>query len=149
VKLATARATCARCGRGRCRKRGAVRRIRPEQNARYAVCRINLRSIEPIAMQNPNESRPYFGGQERDYTEGGPFGRPVRPYETMGLGAVPGASPPSQSSEPRGPVFRDRRHAGQILAERLARYRDRDDVLVLGLPRGGVPVAYEVAKALK
>jgi len=100
-------------------------------------------------MQNPNESRPYFGGQERDYTEGGPFGRPVRPYETMGLGAVPGASPPSQSSEPRGPVFRDRRHAGQILAERLARYRDRDDVLVLGLPRGGVPVAYEVAKALK
>ena len=34
------------------------------------------------------------------------------------------------------------------LAERLARFRNRDDVVVLGLPRGGVPVAYEVARAL-
>ncbi|MGZ6593575.1 MAG: phosphoribosyltransferase [Gaiellaceae bacterium] len=44
--------------------------------------------------------------------------------------------------------FRNRRAAGRLLAERLARYAGRDDVLVLALPRGGVPVAYEVARAL-
>jgi predicted phosphoribosyltransferase len=44
--------------------------------------------------------------------------------------------------------FHDRTHAGQILAERLTRYRDRADVLVLGLPRGGMPVAFEVARTL-
>jgi putative phosphoribosyl transferase len=45
--------------------------------------------------------------------------------------------------------FQDRRDAGCHLARQLMKYADRDDVLVLGLPRGGVPVAYEVAKALK
>lgn len=45
-------------------------------------------------------------------------------------------------------AFRDRAEAGRILAEKLARYRDRDEVLILALPRGGVPVAFEVAKAL-
>jgi erythromycin esterase-like protein/predicted phosphoribosyltransferase len=45
-------------------------------------------------------------------------------------------------------VFRDRRDAGRVLAERLAHYNDRADVVVLALPRGGVPVAYEVATAL-
>ncbi|NMH97067.1 erythromycin esterase family protein [Pseudonocardia acidicola] len=45
-------------------------------------------------------------------------------------------------------VFRDRRDAGRVLAGLLDRYRGRPDVVVLGLPRGGVPVAYEVARAL-
>lgn len=45
--------------------------------------------------------------------------------------------------------FRDRRAAGRELSRHLAAYANRDDVLVLGLPRGGVPVAYEVARALK
>jgi putative phosphoribosyl transferase len=45
-------------------------------------------------------------------------------------------------------LFRDRFHAGQVLAEQLTQYRDRPKVLVLALPRGGVPVAFEVAKAL-
>jgi predicted phosphoribosyltransferase len=45
--------------------------------------------------------------------------------------------------------FRDRVHAGQVLAEQLGRYANRPDVLVLALPRGGVPVAYEVAVALQ
>lgn len=45
-------------------------------------------------------------------------------------------------------VFRDRRDAGQRLAARLSAYAHRPDTLVLGLPRGGVPVAYEVALAL-
>lgn len=44
-------------------------------------------------------------------------------------------------------VFRDRRDAGRVLAKLLDRYRD-SDVVVLALPRGGVPVAYEVARAL-
>jgi len=45
--------------------------------------------------------------------------------------------------------FRDRREAGRQLAEELSAYGDREDVVVLGLPRGGVPVAFEVAKALE
>lgn len=45
-------------------------------------------------------------------------------------------------------LFQDRTAAGKVLAGRLARYANRSDVVVLGLPRGGVPVAYEVAKAL-
>ena len=45
-------------------------------------------------------------------------------------------------------VFRDRRHAGQVLAPSLGGYARRPDVLVLALPRGGVPVAFEVAQAL-
>jgi len=46
-------------------------------------------------------------------------------------------------------LFRDRRDAGQKLAQELKEYANRPDVVVLALPRGGVPVAYEVAKALK
>src|SRR5215472_8457680 len=45
-------------------------------------------------------------------------------------------------------LFRDRRDAGQRLADKLAAYAKRDDVVVLGLPRGGVPVAFEVAARL-
>jgi putative phosphoribosyl transferase len=44
--------------------------------------------------------------------------------------------------------FRDRAHAGKVLAERLEGYAGRPRLLVLGLPRGGVPVAFEVAQAL-
>ncbi len=45
-------------------------------------------------------------------------------------------------------VFRDRREAGRILADLLAAYRNKKDVVVLGLARGGIPVAWEVARAL-
>lgn len=44
--------------------------------------------------------------------------------------------------------FQDRIEAGQLLAEKLSAYADRPDVLVLAVPRGGVPVAFEVARAL-
>jgi putative phosphoribosyl transferase len=44
--------------------------------------------------------------------------------------------------------FRDRIEAGELLGEQLSQYRDRPDVAVLGLPRGGVPVAREVARKL-
>jgi predicted phosphoribosyltransferase len=45
-------------------------------------------------------------------------------------------------------VFRDRREAGRVLARLLDAYRADPDVVVLGLPRGGIPVAWEVAAAL-
>lgn len=45
-------------------------------------------------------------------------------------------------------LFRNRRDAGRQLAEKLMHYRDQDHVVVLALPRGGVPVGYEVAEAL-
>src|SRR6476660_3933626 len=46
-------------------------------------------------------------------------------------------------------AFPNRAEAGRQLAEKLEKYAGRDDVIVLGLPRGGVPVAYEVAKRLR
>ena len=45
-------------------------------------------------------------------------------------------------------IFKDRTAAGQLLAIKLGAYANRPDVLILALPRGGVPVAFEVAKAL-
>jgi predicted phosphoribosyltransferase len=45
-------------------------------------------------------------------------------------------------------MFTDRRDAGARLAQRLQTFAGRSDLLVLGLPRGGIPVAYEVARAL-
>jgi putative phosphoribosyl transferase len=44
--------------------------------------------------------------------------------------------------------FRDRSEAGRTLAQELSKYAGREDVIVLALPRGGIPVGYEVAKAL-
>ncbi len=45
-------------------------------------------------------------------------------------------------------TFKDRSEAGKLLAERLSEYGGRADIQVLALPRGGVPVGFEVAKAL-
>jgi len=45
-------------------------------------------------------------------------------------------------------MFHTRVDAGRQLARKLARYANREDVLVLGIPRGGVPVAFEVAEAI-
>jgi predicted phosphoribosyltransferase len=47
------------------------------------------------------------------------------------------------------PVFHDRADAGRALAKQLDRYAGRDDVVVLALPRGGVPVGYQVAETLR
>ncbi|HJX98129.1 MAG TPA: phosphoribosyltransferase [Chthoniobacterales bacterium] len=46
-------------------------------------------------------------------------------------------------------IFPDRAEAGRLLGLKLAKYAGAADVIVLGLPRGGVPVAYEVARALR
>src|SRR5882672_6019252 len=53
-------------------------------------------------------------------------------------------TPPMDDRQP----FMDRRDAGRVLASRLRSYAGRDEVVVLALPRGGVPVAYEVAREL-
>jgi putative phosphoribosyl transferase len=45
-------------------------------------------------------------------------------------------------------IFQNRAEAGQQLASRLGKYANREDVIVLGVPRGGVPIAFEVATAL-
>ncbi len=45
--------------------------------------------------------------------------------------------------------FRNRTEAGRLLASNLARYANRPNVLILALPRGGAPVAFEIAQALK
>jgi putative phosphoribosyl transferase len=52
------------------------------------------------------------------------------------------------SHSDRPSPYRDRQHAGVEVASRLGHFKGRDDVVVLALPRGGVPVAYEVARAL-
>ena len=46
-------------------------------------------------------------------------------------------------------IFKDRHEAGQRLAEKLKEYKNKKDIIVLGIPRGGVEVAFEVAKRLK
>jgi putative phosphoribosyl transferase len=45
--------------------------------------------------------------------------------------------------------FQDRTDAGRLLAKKLGHFVDRNDVVILGMPRGGVPVAFEVAKSLR
>src|SRR6201998_4690367 len=46
-------------------------------------------------------------------------------------------------------AFPNRSEAGRVLCTKLSKYAGRNDVIVLGLPRGGVPVAYEVARTLR
>jgi predicted phosphoribosyltransferase len=53
-----------------------------------------------------------------------------------------------REDDPMSIRYRDRAHAGQVLALRLLRYAGRPDVIVLALPRGGVPVGFEVARTL-
>lgn len=45
--------------------------------------------------------------------------------------------------------FKDRKEGGRVLAEKLLRFKNRKDVVVLALPRGGVPVGFEIAKVLE
>ena len=45
-------------------------------------------------------------------------------------------------------IFRDRFHAGKLLAEKLRKYADNDNVILFGIPAGGVPVAYSIAKEI-
>jgi putative phosphoribosyl transferase len=80
----------------------------------------------------------------------------VAPYSTQdGVGRGEHRAPNAVSGLPARVAltieavrFRDRAEAGRQLAEQLRGYAGRDDVIVLALPRGGVPVGYEVAKAL-
>ena len=86
----------------------------------------------------------------------GPFAHPAdAPRHTRNSPRAAGASciaaPDSAGAAKEGPMFsafQDRSDAGRRLAEKLRGYAGRPDVLVLGLARGGVPVASEVARAL-
>ena len=51
--------------------------------------------------------------------------------------------------DPHRDLYRDRRHAGRVLARHLAAFAGRPGITVFALPRGGVPVGYEVARALQ
>lgn len=57
-------------------------------------------------------------------------------------------NPIKQREDSARRIFRDRSEAGQAMAELLGHYRGNEEVIVLGLPRGGIPVAWEVAAAL-
>ncbi|HYM51774.1 MAG TPA: phosphoribosyltransferase [Candidatus Limnocylindrales bacterium] len=61
----------------------------------------------------------------------------------------PIAEPAGTAASDRPTRFRDREEAGAYLAEQLRRYGGRSDVLVLAIPRGGVPVAFQIAGALQ
>lgn len=63
--------------------------------------------------------------------------------------ATPARRPDDEITRRHALIFHDRREAGRQLATALTAYANRDDVVVLALPRGGVPVAFEVAQALR
>jgi predicted phosphoribosyltransferase len=88
----------------------------------------------------PAIGRPSTGSGFPDTTR-----RPTLCIESEGEWCGEGALAPEGGMMDR---FHDRREAGRQLAARLTAYANRPDVLVLALPRGGVPVAYEVARAL-
>jgi putative phosphoribosyl transferase len=72
------------------------------------------------------------------------------PVAAAGSGSAIARDIASRKQNPMATApFRDRREAGQRVARALTRYGNRNDVVVLGLPRGGVPVAFEVAHALR
>src|ERR1700716_4358730 len=78
-------------------------------------------------------------------------GRPRPPtraaaYDRERMALFPRWTATDEVAPPR--PFHDRFEAGRVLASRLEAYADRSDTIVLGLPRGGVAVAYEVARAL-
>lgn len=73
----------------------------------------------------------------------------LRRRESDEAAAANGESVVMERGGEMDPRFRNRREAGRRLASRLVEYADRDDVLVAGLPRGGVPVAFEVARVLR
>lgn len=67
---------------------------------------------------------------------------------TSGVREVPPMPDGTSGSKQRPRRFKDRREAGRLLAGRLASFARPGEVVVLGLPRGGIPVAYEVALGL-
>ncbi len=89
-----------------------------------------------------HESGQDQGGQDQPGQDqaGAPESRPQGPGESLAF--------PSRGSEPRPPLWRDRREAGLALAGPLLEWRDHPGALVIGLPRGGVAVAAALAGVL-
>src|SRR5208337_2656644 len=78
-------------------------------------------------------------------------GRLVSPAfpDSFGSDRLNGGSKTTRWNRTMRDIFRNRIEAGKLLAEKLMCYANQPNVIVLGLPRGGVPVAFEVAKALR
>ena len=123
------------------------------------------RVVEYLWIGNkPNRGRPKSMSRSRRLTD--QIARRARSRATLGCGSATHHLPPGHRRHPQGSeerrmsraiivgkdtpdrLFRNRREAGQVLAGLLQAYRDQPDVVVLGLARGGVPVAWEVAAAL-
>src|SRR5262249_21642889 len=137
-------------GPARPRRRGAALGAGP-----HAADRRRRRPSRPP----PQPGRPGPAGVCRAATDRRPRGGPpLRGARRPGRGGPAGGRlvhpPPAPLPHPRrregglSMLFRDRTDAGRQLARQLSRYAGRPDLLVLALPRGGVPVGYEVARAL-
>lgn len=100
-----------------------------------AVGPITHVSVPPLACESGHGGS---GGRASPPGVGGGGHQPHHQRAVRGSG---------MESRERGP-YTDRDEAGDVLGARLAQYAGRDDVVVLGLPRGGVPVAVRVAAAL-
>src|ERR1700716_295602 len=124
-----------------------VRRLRIGRWSRFSPIRATASTGSSPRSGRPATSRALFRRGMRRWP------RSTR-WATRSSAARPASAwrPPARvsgsDSDMADRLFQNRRDAGRVLAGLLKQYRDRDDVIVLGLPRGGVPVAYEVARAL-
>ena len=107
-----------------------------------------------MAVAHPREGKVWSRRvKSRSHASSGTAAWPVSRRYSAFRRAPPGTGIAPRSivaaRDPTQRIFRNRREAGLELAERLRQYGGRDDVVVLGLPRGGVPVASEVARVLE
>src|SRR6266850_4555586 len=109
-----------------------------------------------FSTANPTQWKPAYPAYSRRATSGPVLSSAALLPLARARGQLPPSidtwrrgDPPWESRNMTPKPFSDRREAGRLLAAKLAAYANRPNVIVLALPRGGVPVAYEVARALR